>query len=552
MEISNIPALLRRAFAEAGNKASIPLTSVSASRASFDVGFPALNMTPLSSGGVPPDGRDMNGILYAISQAALWAQAMGVMPWDTAFASAEGYPNGALVQHSGAIWRSKANNNAVAPSAASVAWERVSAEGGTKGQALVKASNKNGDWSWKALEISDIQGLQATIDNNKVTFSDAAPAMDGTATAGTSTAAARADHVHPTDTTRAAAVHGHAIADVSGLQAALDSSVVYGLFYKTDPTTVAFTKTGNGTASIKAGTKVDVAGTVVTFVAATAITMPALTVGTDYAIWVKDDATIQATTNFSSAPGAGNWRKIGGFHYAPGGNAAAQAGGDTTPAINEYSFWDLKFRPACPDPRGMTLVADSFWSDIYLLGVDHLTNGTSKYNVSIANGSAPPKIPTKFGGTGSNTYSTLNWWEANEVLQSWGKRPPTYDEFAALAYGTTEATSSGGSDVPTTGVSGTGATKAWNTFTSRWGVIQATGCMWIWGGEFGGGAAGASWTANTGGRGSTYQMENAVRLGGSWSNNTSSGSRCSFWDYSPADSRNSVGARGVANHLILD
>lgn len=330
------------------------------------------------------------------------------------------------------------------------------------------------------------------------------------------------------------------------------SAVVYGLFYKADPTTVAFTKTGAGTASIKAGTKVDVAGTVVTFVAATAITMPALTAGTDYAIWVKDDATIQATTNFSSAPGAGNWSKIGGFHYAPGGNAAAVAGGDTTPAINAYSFWDLKFRPACPDPRGMTLVADSFWADIYLLGVDHLTNGTSKYNVSIADGSAPPKIPTKFGGTGSNAYSTLNWWEANEVLQSWGKRSPTYDEFAALAYGTTEATSSGGSDVPTTGVSGTGATNAWNKFTSRWGVIQATGCMWIWGGEFGGGAAGASWTANTGGRGSTYQMENAVLLGGYWGHTTESGSRCSRWANSPTYSNYGVGARGVCDHLTLD
>lgn len=330
------------------------------------------------------------------------------------------------------------------------------------------------------------------------------------------------------------------------------SAVVYGLFYKADPTTVAFTKTGAGTASIKAGTKVDVAGTVVTFVAATAITMPALTAGTDYAIWVKDDATIQATTNFSTAPGAGNWRKIGGFHYAPGGNAAAVAGGDTTPAINAYSFWDLKFRPACPDPRGMTLVADSFWSDIYLLGVDHLTNGTSKYNVSIADGSAPPKIPTKFGGTGSNAYSTLNWWEANEVLQSWGKRSPTYDEFAALAYGTTEATSSGGSDVPTTGVSGTGATNAWNKFTSRWGVIQATGCMWIWGGEFGGGAAGAAWTANTGGRGSTYQMENAVLLGGDWGATTESGSRCSLWSYSPPSSNSRIGARGVCDHLTLD
>ena len=339
---------------------------------------------------------------------------------------------------------------------------------------------------------------------------------------------------------------------VSVVKRFVTTAVSGGLFYKADPTTVAFTKIGAGTASIKAGTKVDVAGTVVTFIAATAITMPALTAGTDYAIWVKDDATIQATTNFSTAPGAGNWRKIGGFHYAPGGNAAAQAGGDTTPAINAYSFWDLKFRPACPDPRGMTLVADSFWSDIYLLGVDHLTNGTSKYNVSIADGSAPPKIPTKFGGTGSNAYSTLNWWEANEVLQSYGKRSPSYDEFAALAYGTTEATSSGGSDVPTTGVSGTGATNAWNKFTSRWGVIQATGCLWIWGGEFGGGTASAAWTANTGGRGSTYQMENAVILGGNWDGPSYSGSRCTLWYYSPTYSNNYIGGRGVCDHMILD
>lgn len=323
-------------------------------------------------------------------------------------------------------------------------------------------------------------------------------------------------------------------------------------FYKADSQTPAFVKTGAGTISVKAGTYAMVAGVMVAFAADTAITMPTLTAGTDYAIWLKDDATIQASSSHTSAPGAGNWRKIGGFHYASGGNAAAQAGGDTTPAINAYSLWDLKFRPACSDPRGMTLVADAFWSDIYLLGVDHLTNGTSKYNVTIADGSSPPKIPTKFGGNGTNAYSTMNWCEANEVLQSWGKRSPTYDEFAALAYGTTEATSSGGTDVPTAGATGTGATSAWNVFTSRWGCIQSSGCMWIWGGEFGGGTASAAWTANTGGRGSTYQMENAVLFGGSWGVSSYSGSRASGWDNSPTTSSLNIGARGVCDHLILD
>lgn len=330
-----------------------------------------------------------------------------------------------------------------------------------------------------------------------------------------------------------------------------------GMFYKPDSKSCLFYKSGLNQVTFQAGAKIEIGGVIVTLSASTAI-FPWVEPGNDYAVWMRctnaeiKSYTVEASTSYTTPPGAGTWRMIGGFHFAPGSCALAQAGGDTTPQINEYSVWDLKFRPACGDPRGMTLVAGSFWADIYLLGVDHLTNGTSKYNVSIATSSAPPKIPTKFGGTGSNAYSTLNWWEANEVLQSWGKRSPTYDEFAALAYGTTEATSSGGSDVPTTGVSGTGATNAWNKFTSRWGVIQATGCMWIRGGEFGGGAASAAWTANTGGRGSTYQMENAVLLGGYWGYTTESGSRCSHWYLSPTTSNGSLGARGVCDHLCLD
>src|SRR5690606_32197157 len=138
----------------------------------------------------------------------------------------------------------------------------------------------------------------------------------------------------------------------------------------------------------------------------TAITMPSLAAGTDYAIWIKPDGSLEATADHVSPPASGS-RKIGGFHYAPGGNAAAQAGGNATPQINEYSFWDLKFRPACSDPRGMVLVAGTFWVDIYLLGVNHHTDGTSRYNVTIADGSSPPKVPTSFGGNGSSTYSTL-------------------------------------------------------------------------------------------------------------------------------------------------
>ncbi len=323
------------------------------------------------------------------------------------------------------------------------------------------------------------------------------------------------------------------------------------LFSKDNPDVVAFTKTGAGTATTSQKIWVNVGTTVLEIASGATITMPTLTAGTDYAIWVKPDGALEATTNFTSPP-VTNARKIGGFHYAPGGNAAAQAGGDTTPQINEYSFWDLNFRPACQDPRGMTLVAGGLWADIYLLGVDHYTNGTSKYNVTIADGSAPPKVPAAFGGNGSTDYANGTWWVMSEVGRAYGKRLPTYSEFAALAYGTTEATSSGGTDVPTTGVNGTGATSGWQVFTSKWGVVQSSGCLYTWGDEFGGPyITTAAWQTNTGGRGSTYNLSNAVLLGGYWVNGAVSGSRSSNWNNSPAFSLTYIGGRLVCDHLKI-
>lgn len=326
---------------------------------------------------------------------------------------------------------------------------------------------------------------------------------------------------------------------------AVVASPAYGLFRKVDPTIAAFTKTGAFTISTATTLYVEVAGLIRIIAASTAVTMPGSpAAGTDYAIWAKTDGTLEATSNFVTPPTA-NARKIGGFHYAPGGNATGVTGGDTTPAINAYSIWDLKFRPACPDPRGMSLVADGFWADIYLLGVDHPTNGTSKYNVTIADGSSPPKIPTKFGGNGSTAYGSLTWWECLEVLASSGKRPPSYSEFGALAYGTTEAASAVAATDPV-------STILRAESTSKWGVMLSTGNLDVWGANFGGGTAGASWVANTGGRGSTYQLEHALILGGNWANGALSGSRCSDWGYAPPDSNHLIGGRGVCDHLVLD
>lgn len=333
------------------------------------------------------------------------------------------------------------------------------------------------------------------------------------------------------------------------------------LLFKTDFLSPCLTKTGNGTVSVKAGTQVLVGTSVVTFATATAVSMPALTAGTDYFVYAIAGGTAQAVAASGTwptpvaAPPA-NSTLIGGFHYAPGGNAAARAGGNTTAQVNEFSLWDLKFRPACDDPRGMTLVAGAFWADIYLTNRDPQTHGTSKNNQPIADGetggTTTPIIPTMFGGNGTNRYSTFNWWNAGEVLAAFGKRHPNYAEFAALAFGATEAASRGNDPVNTgLSASNSGSSNTDDKFTSKWGIIQATGCLWVWGADFGGGAAAASWAANTESRGSTYQMENAAIFGGLWNESANAGSRSSFWYNSPPASNDGLGARGVCDHLRL-
>ncbi len=334
-----------------------------------------------------------------------------------------------------------------------------------------------------------------------------------------------------------------------------------GLFYKVDTNSVAFTAPTGSTVSIKAGTKVAVEGTLVEFATATAVTMPSLTAGTDYYIYVdtSGDAEAVAATGTWPTPVAAppaDSRLIGGFHYAPGGNATGTSGGNTTPAINAYSFWDLKWRPVALDPRGMTLVANRFWSDIYLLNRDPDTYGTSRNNQPIADGetggTTTAIVPAAFGGNGSTRYPVQSWWNTAECLSAYGKRLPRYSEFASLAYGTTE-NQSRGNDTVTTGfaTSNTGSSNTDEEFTSKWGVIQSSGVMWVWGDEFGGGNAAASWANINGGRGQVFQQENAVILGGNWSVGANTGSRSAGWFSSPSLSSNSVGGRGVCDHLTL-
>jgi len=104
-------------FANSGSKNTIP-TAVSAgdddNQASYTDGFPEVTMTPKSAGGKPPKGRDMNGILYALSKAIQYTQAGMLFKFDSSFASAiSGYNKGALLLQNdeSGIWVSDTDGN---------------------------------------------------------------------------------------------------------------------------------------------------------------------------------------------------------------------------------------------------------------------------------------------------------------------------------------------------------------------------------------------------------------------------------------------------------
>jgi len=340
-----------------------------------------------------------------------------------------------------------------------------------------------------------------------------------------------------------ATVGGFPLAKQADVDAAVANISVEGLFTKQDPRQVAWTKIGNGTAETSTTLTVEVDGSIVEIPAGTSISMPSLSAGTDYAIWVAPDGTLEADASFSTPPAAGG-RRVGGFHYAPGGNASfsLNAGdGGTTPQINEHSFYDLKWRPSVADPRGLTLVGDgAFWCGIYHLAGDHLSGPPHRFGVDPARDGNPPDLVD-----GSGKYPDAQPMNIFESLWYHGFRTPRVEDFQLLAFGTNEAASRG-SDPGTTGLPG-GNTDA--QFTSHWGVIQSTGVIALWSNDSI--LSTSDETLPNPSRGNRFRVVRFAFLGGNWFNGSVSGSR--YVTANTATLSNTLsGGRGVCDHLILD
>ena len=115
-------------FCSTGNKNTIPATTAGIAapfNASYDVGIPAIDMTPASAGGLNPDGKDFNGVLFDITTAIQYQQAGGGFIYDAAFSvSIGGYPLGAIVQASdgSGFWVNETAGNTNDPEAFGTGW----------------------------------------------------------------------------------------------------------------------------------------------------------------------------------------------------------------------------------------------------------------------------------------------------------------------------------------------------------------------------------------------------------------------------------------------
>ena len=147
MQSSQIPSKFQIPFANgagSGYIRQIPVASqisVTPGAASLTDGFPPLTFIPEGSGGIPPFGQDMNGILKEITAWIQWGNAGAPVIYDATFSAAiGGYPKGTILTSAagGSWWLSTAENNLSNPDTGGAGWQYLS-------YGLTYAGNPNGN-----------------------------------------------------------------------------------------------------------------------------------------------------------------------------------------------------------------------------------------------------------------------------------------------------------------------------------------------------------------------------------------------------------------------
>lgn len=131
MKIADIPSRFPIPFGNSAGASyirSVPEASqigIQNGAASLTDGFPPLNFQPVGSGGVPPFGQDMNGILNLITKWSQWQGAGSPVTYNSTFStSIGGYPKGALLAATGfaGFWVNLVDDNTSNPDSGGANW----------------------------------------------------------------------------------------------------------------------------------------------------------------------------------------------------------------------------------------------------------------------------------------------------------------------------------------------------------------------------------------------------------------------------------------------
>ena len=130
MQQSNVPVKVPTVFASSALPTSvtnpIPNSIQSGGLVSWPTGFQPINFTQIGAGGIPPWGKDVNGLFLVLSAWAQWQAAGGPIFYDATFASnVGGYPKGTIVQsvtYSELFWLCAADSNTSNPDTGGANW----------------------------------------------------------------------------------------------------------------------------------------------------------------------------------------------------------------------------------------------------------------------------------------------------------------------------------------------------------------------------------------------------------------------------------------------
>lgn len=167
MKLNDKPRQLAVPFASTGDKNNIPDKATQQTKesgnAAYDSGFPPVTMTPISAGGIPPHGKDFNGLMHDITAAIRYVQAGGLYTYNAGFAGAiGGYAKDAILAGvaTTAVWLNTLDDNLTDPEGAdSAGWVNLLAD-------PLKL------FLWQKNNLSDLQNKGTARDNLQVYSQD--------------------------------------------------------------------------------------------------------------------------------------------------------------------------------------------------------------------------------------------------------------------------------------------------------------------------------------------------------------------------------------------